>query len=158
MIRLIQMRTFPPGGLRRGGAVPEKTPQRKRAAGVHRHAGTLAIVVVVATMSAVSASARAAEPQFTPLGASVLAPPQPVRATDGRVHLVYEITLLSVDAGAGTAPLEVQSLDVRARGGRRLLRVAGPEIVMTAGAPLQYTRSLAPGTGGTLWLDVAVPR
>jgi hypothetical protein len=30
--------------------------------------------------------------------------------------------------------------------------------VMTAGAPLELTRSLAPGTGGTVWLDVALAR
>jgi hypothetical protein len=118
----------------------------------------LAVAAVVAAMSAFNASALAAEPQFTPLGASVFAPPQPVRATDGRVHLVYEINLLSIQGAVGGVPLEVQSLDVRARGGRTLVRLAGDEIMMFAGAPAQLTRSLAPGIGGTLWLDVVLAR
>jgi len=119
---------------------------------------TLAVTAVIAFLSAFSASALAAEPQFTPLGASVLAPPQPVRATDGRVHLVYEINLLSIQGAVGGVPMVVQALDVRARGGRTLLRLAGSEIAMYAGAPAQLTRSLAPGVGGVLWLDVVLAR
>ena len=74
------------------------------------------------------------------------------------MHLVYEIALSSIQGAVGGVPLEVQSLDVRARGGRRLVRLAGDELVMTAGAPAQLTTSLAPGMGGTLWLDVVPAR
>jgi Peptidase family M23 len=119
----------------------------------HRSAALL-VPVLVGAMLALSAPALAAAPQFAPVGVSVLAPPQPVKATDGRVHLVYELTLVSVAA----APVEVQALDVRAAGGRSLLKLAGAELVMTAGAPLQLTKSLAPGAFGTVWLDVALAR
>jgi hypothetical protein len=113
------------------------------------------VAALVVTILAFGGSALAAEPQFTPLGAWVSAPPQPVRASDGRVHLVYEINLLSIELG-GTVPVEVQSLDVRARGGRTLLKQAGSEIVMTSRAPLELTNTLEPGKGGTIWLDVVL--
>jgi hypothetical protein len=117
----------------------------------------LAATLAVAAVSVFSTSAHAAEPQFTPLGASVPAPPQPVTATDGRVHLVYEIGLLSIELG-GTVPVEVQSLDVRTPGGRSLASLTGSELVMTTGAPLTPSTTLAPGAGGTVWLDVTLPR
>ena len=86
----------------------------------HRSAA-LAVTAVIIGMVGLTAPATAAEPQFTPVAASVLAPLQPVRATDGRVHLVYELTLFSVEA----VPVEVQVLDVRAAGPSRPVS-AGP--------------------------------
>ena len=115
------------------------------------------VAALVVTILAFGGSALAAEPQFTPLGAWVSAPPQPVRASDGRVHLVYEINLLSIELG-GTVPVEVQSLDVRTPGGRSLASLTGSELVMTTGAPLTLSTTLAPGAGGTVWLDVTLPR
>ncbi len=157
-MRQLRSRIILPRGFRTKGLVPDGMAKWMGASRVHRRAATLAVAVVVAVLSAFSGSALAAEPQFTPLAASVFAPPQPVRATDGRVHLVYEINLLSIQGAVGGVPLEVQSLHVRTRGGRTLLRLAGSEIAMYAGAPAQLTRSLAPGVGGVLWLDVALAR
>jgi hypothetical protein len=102
---------------------------------------------------ALASPARAAAPQFTPLAASVLAPPEPVRGTDGRVHVVYEI-LLQNDAGV---PVDVQSLTVRANGGGTLRSFTGSEIpaVMTTFSN-EPTSSLAPDAAGKLWLDLAL--
>jgi hypothetical protein len=53
----------------------------------------------------------------------------------------------------------MQSLTVRATGGRLLLRLAGPAVAMVmttrASGP---TTTLEPYVGGTIWLDVVLPR
>jgi hypothetical protein len=113
-------------------------------------AGTLLVIGALAF-----ASPAHGAPQFTPMSASVVAPPQPVRGTDGRLHVVYEILLQN------TAELrfDVQSLAVRAKGGRTLLTVAGPAIptVMTtvSGQPIS---SLASGEGARVWVDLSLRR
>jgi Peptidase family M23 len=114
----------------------------------------LVAAALLATVLGLAAPGRAAATQFTPVAATVDSVPQPVRMTDGRVHLVYEISLLSL------APrLDVQSLAVRAQSGGTLLRINGARIttVMTNTAN-EPTRSLGPGEGGRLWLDVALRR
>lgn len=111
-----------------------------------------ALLVLLAAL-ALASPARAAAPQFTPLVASVLAAPEPVRGTDGRVHVVYEI-LLQNDAGV---PVDVQSLTVRTSGGATLRSFAGaqiPAVMATfSNAP---TSSLATDAGGKFWLDLAL--
>jgi hypothetical protein len=131
-------------------------PERSRRGGTRIRSAALVTASLVAAALALATSARAAPPRFTPLVASVDAAPQPVVATDGRVHLVYEISLLS---WAG-ARIDVQSLAVRAQGGRTLLRVAGAEIpsVMTKTVLDEPTSSLEPRGAARLWLDVALRR
>src|SRR4051812_9738223 len=99
-------------------------------------------------------AAGAATPQFTPITAAVIAPPDPAVGSDGRAHLVYEIGLQNRELKG----LELQSLSVRAHG-QTLLRLRASELsaVMTDGA-YSATNSLAAGEGGTVWLDVPVPR
>jgi hypothetical protein len=125
-----------------GMTVPDRAGRRQAAIA----AALLALLAALALAS----PARAAAPQFTPLAASVLAVPEPVRGTDGRVHVVYEI-LLQNDAGV---PVDVQSLTVRTNGGATLRSFTAAQIpaVMTtfSNAP---TSSLAPDTAGKLWLD-----
>ena len=89
------------------------------------------------------------------MSASVFAPPQPVRGTDGRLHVVYEILL----ENTAEVRLDVQSLAVRTQGGRTLLTVAGPAIptVMT-NVSRQPVSSLAPGEGGRIWVDLSLRR
>jgi hypothetical protein len=96
--------------------------------GVGRWPALIACTLVVLGGFA-SASAASAAPQFTPMSASVVGPPQLVRGTDGRLHVLYEIVLQNT----AELRLDVQSLAVRAKGGRTLLTVAGPAIptVMT---------------------------
>ena len=122
-----------------------------------RHLAPLAAAVATAAALAPGASAVAAEPQWTPLTASVAAAPQAVRATDGHRHLAYEIDLHTLQLLSETAPVEVQSLDVRAQGGRSLLKLNPSEFVMTSGVPAEVTNTLAPGLSGTVWLDVTLP-
>jgi hypothetical protein len=120
-----------------------------------RRVAAVAAAALLAALVVLPAPSSAAAPRFTFLTASVLAPPRPVTATDGRRHLLYEISLQS-EAGA---PIELQSLSVRAAGGRPLLRLAGSQIasVLTSGVT-GPTTTLAPLVGATIWLDVVVPR
>src|SRR4051794_9576947 len=62
--------------------------------------------------SGASPAAAAAAPQFTPINTTVVAAPDPVLASDGRTHLVYEIALQN----RGTQGLDLQSLAIRAHG------------------------------------------
>lgn len=62
---------------------------------------------------------------FTPLTASVISRPQPVKGTDGRYHLAYELLLTNV---AGR-PVHVGGIEVIAARTRKvLLRLAGPAL------------------------------
>ena len=132
------------------------TPQAKRwtSRSVGPRRGVVCGVVLVAALLALAAPAQAA-PQFTPLIATVLAQPAPVKGTDGRIHVVYEI-LLQNDAGVH---VDVLSLAVRTGRGRPLLRVAGDQVptVMTTFAR-QPTASLEASEGGKLWLDLVLRR
>lgn len=122
--------------------------------GVGSWPALIVCTLLVSGALAITSPAHAA-PQFTPLSASVVAPPQPVRGTDGRLHVVYEILLQNT----AELRLDVQSLAVRARGGRTLLRFAGPEIpaAMTtvSGQPVS---SLASGEGARVWVDLSLRR
>jgi hypothetical protein len=101
----------------------------------------------------VAAPARAAIPQFTPISASVQAPPEPVIATDGRRHVVYEIRVQNTT----DASVDVQRLAVRANG-RTVLAFAGAELTGMMTTARSHTTTLASGEGGTVWLDVTLRR
>lgn len=122
--------------------------------GVGRWLALIACTMVVLGGFA-SASAAYAAPQFTPMSASIVAPPQLVRGTDGRLHVLYEIVLQNT----AELRLDVQSLAVRAKGGRTLLTVAGPAIptVMTT-VSRRPVSSLASGEGARVWVDLALRR
>src|SRR5215210_8087040 len=89
---------------------PQATRSGSRVVG--RFPAAMAGAVVAIAVLVVGAPARAAIPQFTPITASVLAPPEPVRATDGRRHVVYEVLLRNTTE----VSVDVQSLAVRAKG------------------------------------------
>jgi hypothetical protein len=122
--------------------------------GVGRWSAVSACTLLVLGAFAFASTAHAA-PQFTPMSASVVAAPQPVRGTDGRLHVLYEILLQNT----AELRLDVQSLAVRAKGGGALLTVAGPAIptVMTtvSGEPVS---SLASGEGARVWVDLSLRR
>jgi hypothetical protein len=113
----------------------------------------VACPVLVLGALATGSPALAATPQFTPLSATVLSPPQPVRGSDGRRHLVYELLLQN----ATGARVDVQTLAVRTRRGGTLLTFGAAEIprVMSnvSGEP---ARSLASGEGTRVWLDLSL--
>jgi hypothetical protein len=114
----------------------------------------IAGVVAVIAALALAVPARAAIPQFTPISASVLAPPDPVLTTDQRQHLLYEVLVQNTTE----ASVDVLSVGVRANG--RTLRSfagAGLAAVMT-NARGQGTTTLASGEGATMWVDLTLPR
>ena len=89
----------------------------------------------------------------TPLLASVIAPPIPVPATDGKIHLAYELLLTNVL----NQELTLTSLDVRASD-QTLLNLAGDRLAYwtrVIGNPTP-TAKLGPAQSAVVWLDVAL--
>ncbi|MDT5208416.1 MAG: hypothetical protein QOF67_831, partial [Mycobacterium sp.] len=86
----------------------------------------------------------------TPLLASVIAPPIPVRATDGKVHLAYELLLTNVLDQA----LTLTSLDVRASD-HTLLSLTGDRLAYWTRVFGNHTptRTLGPAQAAAVWLD-----
>src|SRR5262245_27108948 len=119
-------------------------------------------------------SARLLPPRFddtaklTPLVLSVPRAPQPVRATDGRVHLVYELQMLNFGSPSVVKPppetpppaLEVTEVAVFADGRPTpLLVLTGDALpsrmrLVRFGFPQQPATALAAGQSGILFLDV----
>jgi Peptidase family M23 len=119
-----------------------------------RNAFLAAVAGALALGAAVPATGAAAAKR-TPLYVSVLSPPAPVIGTDGRRHLAYELLLANDGGGAA----EVQSVSIRARGGRELQRLSGAQVA----GPLenfgyQPTATLGATEGGRMVLDVTLPR
>lgn len=90
---------------------------------------------------------------LTPVVGRVLAAPIPVPATDGKVHLAYELVLTN------TLPQDVTLTGVDVRGGdRTLLSLPGERLTYwtrLAGNPVPTTK-LGPAQTGYVWLDVAL--
>jgi len=108
-----------------------------------------------ATPSSTPTSPRADEPVVaTPMLGRVLAPPIPVPATDGKVHLAYELYLTNATAH----DVDVDSVTVTA-GDADLLSLSGDElsqrtrILGGSGGP---TRTFGPAQSGLVWLDVVI--
>ncbi|MCD2190767.1 M23 family metallopeptidase [Actinomycetospora soli] len=90
---------------------------------------------------------------FTPVAASVLDAPIPVPATDGRVHLAYELVLGNILS----SPATITGLEVLADG-RPVLRLDGDALNawMRPNGGTPGTRELQGGQGGLLWVDVSL--
>ncbi|GAC1400500.1 MAG: M23 family metallopeptidase [Mycobacterium sp.] len=91
----------------------------------------------------------------TPLLASVIAPPVPFPATDGKVHLAYELQLTN----AVDQNLTLTSLDVRA-GDQTLLKLPGDRLaywtrVLGSQTPIS---EIGPAQSAAVWLDVALDK
>lgn len=92
-------------------------------------------------------------PVVTPLLASILAAPIPVPATDGKVHLAYELHLTNVL----NQELTLTSVDVRATE-RTVLSLEGDRLAYwtrALGNPTPTTK-LGPAQSAAGWLDVAL--
>ena len=92
---------------------------------------------------------------LTPLLASVIAPPVPVRATDDKVHLAYELQLTNTL----NQELTLTSVGVRA-GDQTLLNLPGDRLaywtrVLGTQTP---TTKLGPAQSAAVWLDVALDK
>jgi hypothetical protein len=106
--------------------------------------------------SSAPAAAPPAEPAaFTPVIAEALAAPVPVPATDGKIHLAYELRLTNVLSQEVT----LTSLAVVA-GEHTLLSLTGDQLgywTRLIGTPVPTTK-IGAGQSALVWLDVAVPR
>ncbi|GAA3627555.1 M23 family metallopeptidase [Microbacterium awajiense] len=98
---------------------------------------------------------------FTPLIASTVTTPAPVKGTDGKVHLAYELLLTNATA----LPFEVTSLEVADASTGEILLVIGPEdlhrSVIRLGESSAGTAEVGPvRIGGAetwiAWLDVQI--
>lgn len=119
--------------------------------------GLLPAVLAGVALGPPAASARLRhEPQFTPWTVSVVAPPSPVLGSDGRRHLVYEMTV--GNSGATTTLISVAVRD--GRSGRLIDRISAARSpdVMSSQASADPIRTLAPSEGGLLWFDVRLAR
>lgn len=91
----------------------------------------------------------------TPVLASVVAAPVPVPATDGKIHLAYEVQLTNV------LPEEVTLTSVAALAGDQpLLTLSGSALgywTRIVGSPTPTTK-LGPGQTAIVWLDVAMDK
>ena len=100
-----------------------------------------------------SPSPAPAAPAVTPVLASVVAAPVPAPATDGKVHLAYELLLTN----AMTQDVTLTSIAALGNG-QTLLRLTGDKIgywtrIIGTSTP---TTKLGPGQTGIVWLDVAL--
>lgn len=89
----------------------------------------------------------------TPLVANVISAPIPVPATDGKVHLAYELQLTNVLAQDVT----LTSVVVRS-GDQTLLKLPGDRLgywTRLIGTPIPATK-LGPAVSAVVWLDVAL--
>lgn len=95
------------------------------------------------------------QPVVTPLIGSVLAPPIPVPATDGRVHLAYEVQLTNVLSQEVTlTSLAALDRDVS------LLKLVGERLAdrtRVVGNPTPTTK-IGPAQTAVVWLDVALEK
>jgi hypothetical protein len=106
--------------------------------------GALLASVVLAWAASASTAEAVPVDRFTPIVASVVAPPQPVVASDGRRHLTYE--LLLVNRSFPPTEATVSRVTVKAPG----RRTRGRKVATLAGGALQASMILfktgAPGT------------
>lgn len=103
--------------------------------------------------SSTAPTPSAAAPIVTPVLAEVLSAPIPVPATDGRIHLAYELLLTNVS----DQPVTIDSLSVNT-GDRPLLTLAGNQLAywtrLTGGH--QPTTAIGAGQLAKVWIDVGV--
>ena len=117
--------------------------------------GTDATDTPDATEPSRSPAAAPETAEATPVLASVVAPPIPVLASDGKLHLAYELQLINaMPFDVTLTSLEVSSDD------QPLLTLAGDRLAYwtraLGGDPTAATSTLGPGRAGTVWLDVAL--
>ncbi len=117
----------------------------------------LLIIFVVALIAAPLAAASPAE-EFTPVTASVVSPPQPVPAGDGRVHLAYELLLIN-RSFAPPAKVTVHRVEALA-GGKVVGSLSGKALaaVMAPFGADEPTATLNRGEAGFVLMDVSFPR
>lgn len=115
----------------------------------------LALAVPRSVAAQATPSASPAAPTTTALLVSAIRPPLRVTASDGRVHLEYDLMLINVF----TAPVTLTSVDVLTPDGHVLLHLAGDSLrAMTQPLLGQTPTDAVPKSGAVAtMLDVVVP-
>jgi Peptidase family M23 len=115
----------------------------------------LLTILALAFMGGSAASAAAVD-QMTPVLASVIAPPIPVRQSDGRWKIAYELELTN----ATDSQLTIESVEVRAPG-RDVPLASLPTSEVAANLVLPggtKTALLGPGQAGVLFVNLSFDR
>lgn len=112
-------------------------------------------VAALGTAPGAEAASRAATEVLTPIGAEVLRAPHVVTGADGREHLVYEIRI----ANRSRSTVTLGAVDARSSTGTALAALSGAALASRvsidgSGSSLVFP----PGAGGTVFMDVLVPR
>jgi hypothetical protein len=131
---------MPPRPLRRLGLLP-----------------ALTLLAALAPLLSPSPPATAAAEQFTPVTASVVAPPQPVLASDGRRHLAYELLLIN---RSFNPPAQVTLRSVKALAGGNVASLSGKSLAAVT-FPFGDTKPgsvLSKGEAAYVMMDVSLPR
>src|SRR5215475_11919294 len=129
------------------------------------------IVVLTGTLAAVGVLSADAGPiptgppgispdtQFTLVAGSVLTSPVPVKASDGRVHIAYELVLTNTFH----SEVDINTVEVRDAASKQVvLSLTGPELAVHMN-PIGVERGgegdppIASSATSIIWLDVAVP-
>jgi hypothetical protein len=117
----------------------------------------LVTCVLAASCLFAGAAAPAQADRYTPLVMSTMSTPHWFDGSDGRVHLVYELSLTN----GFPVPVTVTAVDARAgRDGRTIQRLRGAELeasmsLMATGA--EPTTTVPASSVGVVWFDIALP-
>jgi hypothetical protein len=116
------------------------------------------MAAAVAIQLAATPLASAAPPErFTPVVASVVAPPQPVEGSDGRTHLAYELLLIN---RSFNPPAKVSVRGVEARAGGKVVESLGGASLAAVMFPFGDEKpgiELDKGEAAYVMMDVSLP-
>ncbi len=124
-----------------------------------RRLSLLSLALLALLVAAPAASAAQPEERWTPLVASVVAAPEPVEATDGRVHLAYELLLIN-RSFLPPADVTVKGVQVLA-GGKVVASLSGErlrEVMVRFSDPAKPGLTLSKGEAGFVLIDVTFKR
>lgn len=121
----------------------------------------LTALLAAAALAPAASAAPIPAHLITPLAAETMSPPVPVKGTDGRWHLAYEV---HVENWTGS-PVRIDAVAVTAgRNGRAVARFRGARAVAGLIARVPFaepdpaTASVAPGQATILWMNLAFRR
>jgi hypothetical protein len=118
----------------------------------------LILLAALAPLLVPSSSAAAPAEQFTPVTASVVAPPQPVLAGDGRMHLAYELLLIN---RSFNPPAKATLWSVKALAGGKVVGSVSGRSLAAVTFPFGDTEPgnvLNKGEAAYVMMDVSLPR
>lgn len=123
----------------------------------------LALLAALALAAPAAAAAKASPDEFTPVVAEVVNTPEPVLASDGHIHLAYELLVINrpiIEYGFVPAAASMKRIQVLDERGKVLLSLSGKKLASLTdrfGTPEPGTM-LEPGQSGFVAVDVILPR